>query len=278
VSSLADPPASYSGGEEVVVRVMASRTPSEVEGTLHHEQGTAPAAARCEEEVTAKSVDGTTKKRDSEEEKEKGCDASSFVVPPKKQRERFTSETERVRCAKDRLTEEELVSVSVNNTWVVSTIVDHVIANLNSTSNNSTVLVTNILLERDLFPCREWALDLKRFRSEHDPRVMGTLWRTRWTGELQHLLIPTNIRNRHWCLLVVELPSGNVELWDSFKAQGGTIYKQIDQMRLQSFMDVFSPATPKLHFKVVPVPQQAGSNCGICDDFRIDCGLEQSLR
>jgi hypothetical protein len=47
------------------------------------------------------------------------------------------------------------------------------------------------------------------------------------------------------------------------KAPGGDIYKQIDQMRLQAFVDVLSPTTPTLQFKVVPVPQQTGSNCGI---------------
>lgn len=175
------------------------------------------------------------------------------------QAEQFNAET---RCAKNPVLEEDLEDLAVNNKWVVSNIVDHVIAHFNA-SACSTVLATNILLEWNLFPCRTWAPNLNKHRQDHDPVAMGTRWRQRWTPELEHLLMLVNIGNKHWCLLVINLRSGSVELWDSLRSPGGNMPKQIDQQRLQAFMSVFSPATPELHFKIVQVPQQTGSNCGI---------------
>jgi Ulp1 family protease len=66
----------------------------------------------------------------------------------------------------------------------------------------------------------------------------------------------------HWCLLVVDMTNGSVELWDSLRS-GQTIPSQIDQKRLASFLSTFSPSTPKLKFSVVDVPQQTGTNCGV---------------
>ncbi len=176
----------------------------------------------------------------------------------------FNSETEKERLMRDPLTDEDWQSITKNNTWVRSGIVDRMVSYFNLTSNNESVLVTNIALEHALFPNFNEVTDLKAFLDQNNPAKIGTMWRQRWTSDLEYLLMPVNIGNVHWCLLVVNLRNGSVELWDSMKGPDSDWYGQIDRDRLQAFLRVFSPETPDLQVSIAQVPQQSGkTNCGV---------------
>jgi hypothetical protein len=173
----------------------------------------------------------------------------------------FTSETERARVLSSRLKKAEWTSIAKNNTSLHSNVVEPVIAMLNS--DNSTVLITGVGFEHALSPNVDKVTDLKAFLGQNDPEAMGKRWRERWTADLQFLLVPANIGNVHWCLLVVNLENGTVELWDSKRKPGEIRYPQLDLNRLQAFLRVFNPKTPRVTFSISQVPQQTGLNCGV---------------
>ncbi len=83
------------------------------------------------------------------------------------------------------------------------------------------------------------------------------------TPEVRYLLLPVNIGNTHWCLLIVNLTDGHVELWDSLKSPRSRFPLQIRQDRLQIFIRLLCPQTPELKFSIAEVPQQTGTNCGV---------------
>jgi hypothetical protein len=175
----------------------------------------------------------------------------------------FNVETERARLARDPLTKEDWQSIEKKNTWVKSGVVDRMVSYFNMMGNR-TVLVTNIALEHALFPNAKEVTDLKAFLERNDPAKIGAVWQQRWTRELECLLMPLNIGNEHWCLLVVNLRNGSVELWDSMKSPGSDWYDQIDRERLQAFMRAFNPELSDLHISIARVPQQKGkTNCGV---------------
>ncbi len=177
----------------------------------------------------------------------------------------FSTETETARLARLPLTNEDCRSIMKKDTWVRSGVVDHMVSLFNvANTSNGTVLVTNIGLEHALFPYTREVTDMKAFLGQNDPTKMGARWRQRWTNVLDFLLMPVNIGNTHWCLLVVSLRTGKVELWDSLKTPESERYDQIDRERLQGFMRSFSPETPDLHLSIASVPQQKGkSSCGV---------------
>ncbi len=83
------------------------------------------------------------------------------------------------------------------------------------------------------------------------------------TPDIRYLVVPVNIGNSHWCVLIVNLTSGSVELWDSLKKPRSRLYPQIREDRLQAFISSLSPQTPNLSFSIAEVPQQTGTNCGV---------------
>ena len=85
----------------------------------------------------------------------------------------------------------------------------------------------------------------------------------RVTPEIRYLLLPVNIGNTHWCLLIVNLINGHVELWDSLRSPRSRFPVQICQDRLQIFIRALCPETPELKFSIAEVPQQTGTNCGV---------------
>ncbi len=83
------------------------------------------------------------------------------------------------------------------------------------------------------------------------------------TPDIRYLLVPVNIGNTHWCLWIVNLTDGHVELWDSLKSPRSRFPPQIQQDRLQIFIRSLCPETPELKFFIAEVPQQVGTNCGV---------------
>jgi hypothetical protein len=172
----------------------------------------------------------------------------------------FNTETEKARLARLPLTKEDWRSIMKEDTWVRSGIVDHMVSLSNvANASNGTVLVTSIGLEHALFPNAKEVTDLKAFLEQNDPTKIGARWRQRWSNVLDVLLMPVNIENTHWCLLVGNLRTGKVELWDSLKTPESDWYDQIDRERLQGFMSSFSPETPDVHVSIANVPQQKGT-------------------
>jgi hypothetical protein len=193
------------------------------------------------------------------------CDDVVVFEAERGNTEPFSTETERARLARLPLTKEDCRSIMTKNAWVRSGVVDHMVSLFNvANARNGTVLVTNIGLEHALFPNAKEVTDLKAFLEQNDPTTMGARWHRRWSNVLEHLLMPVNIGNTHWCLLVVNLRTGKVELWDSLKTPESDWYDQIDRERLQGFMGSFSPETPDVHVSIASVPPQKGtSSCGV---------------
>jgi hypothetical protein len=193
----------------------------------------------------------------------------------------FTTETESQRLSRDPMITEDWDSIIGNNCWVRSGVVDRVVSHINSTCRNKEILVSNVALEHALFPDISDAKTLHLFLTKNDPSEKAALWKQvrisrdvefqfvhaalcqRMTPEIRYLLLPVNIGNSHWCLLIVNLADGHVELWDSLKSPRSRFPLQIRQDRLQLFIRSLCPDTPELKISIAEVPQQTGTNCGV---------------
>lgn len=96
-------------------------------------------------------------------------------------------------------------------------------------------------------------------------------WRSWMSPEVRHILVPFNLRNVHWCLLVVDLGKKTVFCWDSLVSFDGGEYVRSKQNRLFTFLKALTgePGS-KWDLDVVfdNIPQQKLSDCGIfCIEF-----------
>ena len=99
--------------------------------------------------------------------------------------------------------------------------------------------------------------------------IMANKW-ARWkTQHLTHLLIPVNLRNVHWCLVVVDLLNMRISCWDSSRGFDAGAYVQSKREILQIFLGHFTSADWGLVAIVFEnVPQQLFDDCGVfCIEF-----------
>jgi hypothetical protein len=92
-------------------------------------------------------------------------------------RDPFTTETESQRLSRDPMIAEDWDSITGNNCWVRSGVVDRVVSHINSTYHNKEILVSNVALEHALFPDISDAKKLQLFLAKNDPAEKAALWK-----------------------------------------------------------------------------------------------------
>ena len=96
-------------------------------------------------------------------------------------------------------------------------------------------------------------------------------WRKWRSSLLKYLLLPVNIDNEHWCLLVVEVKNSFVHCWDSKTSYDGGEFVKGKKANLFRFLETFQgdlEAKWDLGVDFDSIPQQTGTNCGVfCIEF-----------
>jgi hypothetical protein len=111
--------------------------------------------------------------------------------------------------------------------------------------------------------------------SEGPPELQGLAlkWKPWITPALKHLLTPVNLKDEHWCLLIVDLQQKKVTCWDSLTRfdNGKTVNGRDARGNLYTFLEFLTDAkknTWKGKIDLDPVPQQTITDCGIfCIEF-----------
>ena len=107
---------------------------------------------------------------------------------------------------------------------------------------------------------------------KEDLDIIAHKWnKSRYSRDLQNVLIPVNLHNQHWCLLIVDLIEMKVFCWDSsLRYDGGKLVKSKKQ-HLFKFLNGFTGEKKKWELEVVfdeHLPQQTKNDCGIfCIEF-----------
>lgn len=102
--------------------------------------------------------------------------------------------------------------------------------------------------------------------------ALATKWRQFKGAQMNHVLVPVNLRNAHWCLVVVDVQKKRIDCWDSLSSfdQGNTIVKH--KASLFTFLNALIQEDKgkwKITKVVKGLPQQTNNHdCGIfCIDF-----------
>jgi hypothetical protein len=69
---------------------------------------------------------------------------------------------------------------------------------------------------------------------------LAKTWAQWKTASLKHVLIPVNLENKHWCLLVVDLEKKLVFCWDSLVGYDGGEFVESKKGRLFAFLKKFT--------------------------------------
>ncbi len=104
-----------------------------------------------------------------------------------------------------------------------------------------------------------------------DLNNLARTW-ARWkTASSKHVLIPVNLHNKHWCLLVADLEKKLVFCWDSLVGYDGGEYVESKKGCLFAFMKKFTgdeQGNWDLQVVFEDIPQQTNSDCGVfCIEF-----------
>jgi Ulp1 protease family, C-terminal catalytic domain/SWIM zinc finger len=162
--------------------------------------------------------------------------------------------------------DEDLRTVKYNQAYVTSACVDVwcVITNkFLDSKKREDVIVLNMPTSEAIF---------YDYKSGNDGlEELAAKWRKWKKPGLKHLLIPINIKNEHWCLLVVDLKQKIVYCWDSLVQYDKGEFVESKKTQLFRFLKDFQRQEDvqwKLVIVNVLIPQQTGSNCGIfCIEF-----------
>jgi Ulp1 family protease len=104
-----------------------------------------------------------------------------------------------------------------------------------------------------------------------DLENLAKTWALWKVASLRHVLIPVNLNNKHWCLLVVDLEKKLVVCWDSLVAYDGGEFVKSKKGCLFAFLKKFTgDGKGKWDLQVVfkDIPQQTISDCGVfCIEF-----------
>lgn len=105
-----------------------------------------------------------------------------------------------------------------------------------------------------------------------DLDAIAKKWKeSRFSKDLKYVLIPVNLDNEHWCLLIVNLIEMKVFCWDSSLGYDGGELVESKKQCLFSFLNSFIGKKEKWELEVVfdeHLPQQTKNDCGIfCIEF-----------
>lgn len=164
----------------------------------------------------------------------------------------------------------DLGSVRVSGSYVRSSCIDVWCAvtnkHLSEVGRNDVFIITMPTSEAIFFT-------LTGVEAGEDLDAIGNKW-ARWKKpELKNLLIPVNLFNEHWCLLVVDLETKIIGIWDSLIGYDGGEYIGDKKDRLFDFLEAFTggKGSTRKHWDVqlkMDVSQQQRTDCGVfCIEF-----------
>lgn len=161
----------------------------------------------------------------------------------------------------------DLITVQMSGAYVKSSCIDlwSVVANkrmLNTKTAGNVFILT--------MPSSQ-AIFCDFISGSGDLDNLAKSWAQWKTPLLKHLLIPVNLNNEHWCLLVVNLESKSVFCWDSLYSYDRGEFVESKKENLFSFLRSFtgnSEGEWTLEIVFENVPQQTKADCGIfCIEF-----------
>lgn len=111
------------------------------------------------------------------------------------------------------------------------------------------------------------------FQLESSSEILNDLaikWKSFVSSPVRYLLLPVNLKNKHWCLLVVDLQEKSVVCWDSLYPFDNARFVNSKKTQLALFLDHLTGE--KWKFKNInldyELPQQTNPDCGIfCIEF-----------
>lgn len=158
----------------------------------------------------------------------------------------------------------DLSSVTTIGAYVLSSCIDRwcTLANLFiSKKKERNIIIISCPTSESIF---------YRFKTDDNKSLeeVAKKWAAWKTLHLTHLLIPVNLRNVHWCLLVVDLHNRRVACWDSLLEfdQGAYVRGKLDILFV--FLRYFVGDDGNWDIVFELVPQQIYPDCGIfCIEF-----------
>jgi hypothetical protein len=160
----------------------------------------------------------------------------------------------------------DLKTVQQSGAYVLSSCIDVwcVIANKHlSVKEQKDVIVLNMEASNAIFYYYQSGSD--------ELETLAVKWKTWATPALKHLLIPVNLKNAHWCLVIVDFEKTEIICWDSlFGCDKGKVVKS-KLSSLHRFLRHFTGDKKrkwKNEIMFDDVPQQIKTDCGIfCIEF-----------
>lgn len=160
----------------------------------------------------------------------------------------------------------DLKTVQQSGAYVLSSCIDVwcVIANKHlSVKEQKDVIVLNMEASNAIF--------FNYASGSDELETLAMKWKTWATPALKHLLIPVNLKNAHWCLVIVDFENTQIVCWDSlFGYNKGKVVKN-KLFTLHRFLRHFSGDKKRKWKKGIvfdDVPQQINTDCGIfCIEF-----------
>ena len=165
----------------------------------------------------------------------------------------------------------DLKTVRTSGDYVLSSCIDcwSVVANKDlSMKNQRDVIILTMPTSSDIYNPFGTGI-------EEPPDLQGLAqkWKPWRTEFLKYLLMPVNLQNKHWCLLIVDLEQKKVTCWDSLSTfnKGKIVNSKKGRDNLYRFLQYWAndkEDTWKGNIDLENVPQQTITDCGIfCIEF-----------
>ena len=160
----------------------------------------------------------------------------------------------------------DLKAVQQSGAYVLSSCIDVwcVIANKHlSVKKQKDVIVLNMEASNAIF--------FNYASGSDELETLAMKWKSWATPALKHLLIPVNLNDAHWCLVIVDFENTQIVCWDSlFGYNKGKVVKN-KLSTLHRFLGHFTGDKKRKRKKEImfdDVPQQTITDCGIfCIEF-----------
>ena len=160
----------------------------------------------------------------------------------------------------------DLKTVEQSGAYVLSSCIDVwcVIANKHlSVKEQKDVIVLNMEASNAIFYNYESGSD--------ELETLAMKWKSWATPALKHLLIPVNLNNAHWCLVIVDFERTEILCWDSLFGYDKGKFMRNKLSSLHRFLGHFTGDKKRKWKKEImfdDVPKQINTDCGIfCIEF-----------
>lgn len=179
-----------------------------------------------------------------------------------------------VKLRKNVLNDDDFARVRRMNGWIGSLAINHFLVRLSFAVGEERQIVLDTGVSKALFLIAESHRRVANERAMFEEgRERGVLWSSCVSDNtLERVLFPCNINESHWILLVAEVTTGVIHVYDSLMSYSG-VPRSVTRIqhalagflsgmlsRSASFRDTVSEWP--IVYPVIAVPQQTGTNCG----------------